>query len=131
LRHEGAPALSQRDLRSEPFSAARLAALVAAGKPVFVDVTAAWCLTCKYNEAIALSDPDVAEAFRARGVTYLLGDWTNGNPELSRLLADYGRDGVPLSLFFAPGAQRGQILPQILTPKIVVDAVNAAALPRS
>jgi thiol:disulfide interchange protein DsbD len=120
-----------RGLQAEPFSATRLAALIAAGKPVFVDVTAAWCLTCKYNETVALSDPGVAEAFRARGVVYLLGDWTNGNPELSGLLRDYGRNGVPLSLFFAPGAQRGQILPQILTPKIVVDTVNAAALPRS
>jgi thiol:disulfide interchange protein DsbD len=115
---------------AEPYSTARLDALRAAGRPVFVDLTAAWCITCQLNEAFALSDATVADAFRAQGVIYLKGDWTNGNPDISALLAEYGRDGVPLSLFFAGHAARAQILPQILTPAIVREALAAApALP--
>jgi thiol:disulfide interchange protein DsbD len=108
---------------SQPYSAARLAALRAENKPVFVDLTAAWCVTCLVNEADTLSKPTVQAAFTAHHVALLVGDWTNKNPEITALLAANDRDGVPLYLYYAPGAGP-VVLPQILTPGIVEGAVE-------
>jgi thiol:disulfide interchange protein DsbD len=110
-------------LNAEPYSAARLAALREAGEPVFVNITADWCITCKVNEAVALSTPRVAQAFAERGVRYLKGDWTTRDPEITKLLEAYGRSGVPLYLYFAPGAERAKIMPQLLTEDIVLAAL--------
>ena len=109
----------------EPFSFARLDALRAAGTPIFVNLTAAWCITCQVNERLALSSPRVAEAFSARGIAYLKGDWTNRDPEITRLLESFGRSGVPLYLFYRPGSDGPEILPQFLTESIVIDAIDA------
>jgi thiol:disulfide interchange protein DsbD len=114
---------------SAPYTADRLAQLRAEGRPVFVNLTAAWCITCRVNEALALSSTHVQEAFAARNVAYLVGDWTLRDPQITQLLAAYGRNGVPLYLFFAPGAARAVTLPQILTEGTVIDALSAAALP--
>jgi thiol:disulfide interchange protein DsbD len=109
---------------SEPYTTARLAALRAEGKPVFVNLTAAWCVSCLYNERVALSTPAVAEAFKATGTTYLVGDWTNQNPEISALLREHGREGVPLYLYFPPGAAAPKILPQILTEALMLETLG-------
>ena len=109
---------------SQPYTAARLAALRAEGRPVFVNFTAAWCITCKVNERIALSKPDVEAAFKRANVAYLKGDWTNRNAEISAALQAVGRDGVPLYLYYAPGAAAPAILPQVLTPATVISAVG-------
>jgi thiol:disulfide interchange protein len=101
-------------LDAQPFSEARLAQLRAAGTPVFVYFTADWCLTCKVNERAALMQQEVADAFRARGVKVLVGDWTNGDAEIGRFLERHGRSGVPLYLYYPPGREP-EILPQILT----------------
>lgn len=98
----------------EPFSQARLDALLAEGRPVFVNMTAAWCITCQVNERIALSTEAVRAAMRAKGVAYLKGDWTNQNPEITRLLERHGRSGVPLYLLYG-GRAEPHVLPQILT----------------
>jgi thiol:disulfide interchange protein DsbD len=111
-------------LAAEPFSFARLEELRAAGTPVFVNLTAAWCITCQVNERLALSSPRVAQVFSERGIVYLKGDWTNRDPEVTRLLESFGRSGVPLYLFYPPGDARAEILPQFLTESIVVDAVE-------
>jgi len=111
---------------SETYSAATLSALREARTPVFVNLTAAWCITCKVNEAVALSSPRLAQAFTARGVRYLKGDWTARDPEITALLEAYGRSGVPLYLYFAPGTERAKILPQLLTEDIVLAAVSVA-----
>jgi DsbC/DsbD-like thiol-disulfide interchange protein/cytochrome c biogenesis protein CcdA len=111
-------------LASEPFSEARLAQLRAANSPVFVYFTADWCLTCKVNERLVLDRAEVAEAFRARGVKVLVGDWTRGDPAISRFLAAHGRSGVPFYLFYAPGGE-GRALPQILTPSMLVGLAAA------
>lgn len=108
----------------EPYSEARLTALRAEGRPVFVNFTAAWCITCKVNERIALSKDDVEAAFKKSNVAYLKGDWTNRNAEISAALQAVGRDGVPLYLYYAPKAAEPAILPQVLTPGIVIDAVS-------
>jgi thiol:disulfide interchange protein DsbD len=109
---------------SEPYTTARLAALRAEGKPVFVNLTAAWCVSCLYNERVALSTPAVVEAFKATGTTYLVGDWTNQNPEISALLREHGREGVPLYLYFAPGGGAPKILPQILTEALMLETLG-------
>ena len=107
-------AQAEGPLPSEPFSEARLAALRAERSPVFVYFTADWCLTCKVNEHGAMASAEVAEAFRARGIKVLVGDWTRGDPAIGRFLESQGRSGVPLYLYYAPGAE-AQVLPQILT----------------
>jgi thiol:disulfide interchange protein DsbD len=104
-----------------PYSAARLEALQAAGKPVFVDFTAAWCVTCQVNKQLVLARPDVERAFQHRGVTLLRADWTRQDPEITRALAALGRNGVPVYALYRPG-QPAQLLPEILTR----DALRAA-----
>ena len=116
---------------SEPFTAARLAALRAEGRPVFVNMTAAWCVTCLVNERVALSTPEVKTAFQTQGITYLKGDWTREDPKITAVLKAHGRSGVPLYLYYAPGAAEPQVLPQLLTPGLVIEAVSSNPAPRS
>jgi len=104
---------------SSAFSPAALAKARASGKPVFVYFTADWCLSCKANEAGAINREAVQDAFRQRGVVTLVGDWTNGDPVITRTLAEHGRNSVPLYLWYAPGAAQAEILPQILTPGLL------------
>jgi len=108
----------------EAFSTARLAALRAAGKPAFVDLTAAWCVTCLLNERVALDQATVQAGFRRAGVTYLVGDWTRGDPEITAYLKDNRRDGVPLYVFYPPGGGAPVTLPQILTPGLVLSTIG-------
>ena len=110
---------------SEPYTATRLEALRAEGKPVFVNLTAAWCVSCLYNERVALSTEAVRKAFSETGTVYLVGDWTNRNAEISALLRQYGRDGVPLYLYFPAGGGDPIVLPQLLTESIVINAVRS------
>ncbi len=114
--------------KSDRFTQARLDELLGQKKPVFVNLTAAWCITCKVNERVALRSDNIADAFNERGIAYLVGDWTNGEPEITALLKAHGRVGVPLYLLYsgAPGS-KPEILPQLLTESIVLDRV--AALP--
>jgi DsbC/DsbD-like thiol-disulfide interchange protein/cytochrome c biogenesis protein CcdA len=104
---------------SVPFSEAKLAALRAAGTPVLVDMSAAWCITCLANEDVALEPAAMRRDFTARHITLMVGDWTNRNPGITRYLAAHGRDGVPLYVYYPPDHRRPVILPQILTPGIV------------
>ena len=112
----------------EPYSDARLAELLVEG-PVFVNLTAAWCITCKVNEAVALNRDGMRGAFAERQVNYLRGDWTNADPVISRLLESYGRSGVPLYLLYPGGAAPAQVLPQLLTEGIVRDALATLPVP--
>ncbi|MGX5776251.1 thioredoxin family protein, partial [Methylorubrum zatmanii] len=107
----------------EAFTQARLDALRAEGRTVFVDMTAAWCITCQVNERTVLARDGVQAAFRAGQVAYLKGDWTNQNPEITRLLERHGRSGVPLYLVYR-GQGEAQVLPQILTEGIVRAAIG-------
>lgn len=113
--------------RAETYSAERLEALRAEGKPVFINLTAAWCITCHANERVALSSARIADAFAERDLVYLKGDWTNRDPEITRLLAAHGRNGVPLYLVYPPGGGDAVVLPQLLTEAIVLNAI--ATLP--
>ncbi|MBV9655930.1 MAG: thioredoxin family protein [Acetobacteraceae bacterium] len=107
-------------IAGERFSAARLSSLIAEGRPVFVDMTAAWCVTCLVNEQVALSPQPVRDAFAAKGVVYMKGDWTRQNPEITAFLRDHGRDGVPLYVLYAPNSAP-VILPQVLTEATVLE----------
>jgi thiol:disulfide interchange protein DsbD len=108
---------------AEAFTQAKLDGLLAADKPVFVNMTAAWCITCLVNERTALATQSVREVFAQKGVTYLKGDWTSRNPEISRMLEKFGRSGVPLYVLYAKG-QDPVVLPQLLTESVVLEHLN-------
>jgi DsbC/DsbD-like thiol-disulfide interchange protein/cytochrome c biogenesis protein CcdA len=91
---------------------------------VFLYFTADWCVTCKVNEKAAIEREEVEAAFKAQAVRVMVGDWTNGDPAITRFLESQGRSGVPLYLVYRKGASAPEILPQILTPAIIVDAVK-------
>jgi thiol:disulfide interchange protein/DsbC/DsbD-like thiol-disulfide interchange protein len=120
-----APPSTAASASAEAFTPERLAALRKSGKPVFVDATAAWCITCLVNEQAVLSRPDVQAAFNERHVAYLVADWTNRNDTITKLLGENGRSGVPLYLYYASGADKPLILPQILTESGVLDAIKS------
>ena len=105
----------------EAFGTARFEELQAEGKPVFINMTAAWCITCLANEQTTLSSERVIQAMTDQGITYLKGDWTNQDPEISRVLDAFNRPSVPLYVFYPGAGKEPVILPQILTPSIVVD----------
>jgi len=115
-------------LPSQPWTPDRLAALRRQGRPVLVNFTAAWCVTCQVNERLAFSTPQVAEAFRRSGAVYLVADWTNRNPAIAKALADQGRIGVPLYLIYGADGGAPSALPQLLTPGIVAQALGRAAV---
>ncbi len=115
----------------EAYSAERLAALRAEKRGVFVNATAAWCITCLVNEKVALSTPGVAAAFKNGKIAYLKADWTNRNSAITELLQSFGRDGVPLYLYYAPGARSAVVLPQILTEGIVTETLAKPQQDRS
>lgn len=107
----------------EPFSEARLDELRGQNKPVFVNFTAAWCVTCLVNERTSLSTEAVKAAMKQKGITYLKGDWTNRDAKIARILESHGRSGVPLYLLYLPGAAEPLVLPQLLTEGTVLEAM--------
>ena len=124
---DGASAIRQAQSRgsymgpdAETYTAERLMALRKEG-PVFINFTAAWCITCQVNEVVALNKASTAKLFSEHNVAYLKGDWTNEDPAITKKLEQYGRSGVPLYLLYGPGTevQSATILPQVLTEAIV------------
>jgi DsbC/DsbD-like thiol-disulfide interchange protein/cytochrome c biogenesis protein CcdA len=107
-------------IAAKPFTEATLASARASGKPVFVWFTADWCLSCKVNESVAIERDATRDAFRKAGVIAIEGDWTRRDPEITRFLTAHGAAGVPLYLWYSPGAEARQ-LPQVLTPDSLVD----------
>jgi len=110
-----------------PFSVETLEAEVAAGNTVFIDFTAAWCMTCKVNEATVINSDEVQSRFEELGVVTLLGDWTSRDETITRILRKYGRSGVPFYAVF-PGGRIDEpiVLPEVITRSIVIDALNEA-----
>ena len=107
------------------WSEQRLADLRAAGRPVFVDVTADWCITCIANEAAVLDSDDITSAFDRLGIVYMVADWTNYNPAIARFLESHGRSGIPLYLVYpADPLAEPLVLPQLLSKDTVLQALN-------
>jgi thiol:disulfide interchange protein len=109
-----------------PFSVAKIAALRAEGKSVFVDFTATWCITCQVNKRVALNDAEVVRQMAAKNVVRMEADWTKRDTAITEALASFGRNGVPLYVLYPPTGEAA-LLPELLTPGIVLDAI--AALP--
>jgi DsbC/DsbD-like thiol-disulfide interchange protein/cytochrome c biogenesis protein CcdA len=118
----------QAHLVAEPFAADRLAQALGEGTPVLVNMTAAWCITCLVNERVALERPAVAEAMSRRGVLYLKGDWTRRDPAITAYLAEFGRNGVPLYVWY-PRPDGPRVLPQLLTEGVLLEAIGATDEP--
>jgi len=106
---------------------ARLAALRGEGRPVFVNYTAAWCVTCQVNEKVAFSTAAAAQAFTRTNAAYLKADWTRKDAVIEADLAQHGRAGVPLYLVYDVKGGPPVVLPQLLTPGVVAKALEKAA----
>ncbi len=104
-----------------------LKADIAEGKTVFLDVTADWCLTCKVNMKFALSNEAVVQRLFRSDIIAMQANWTNPDPEVTELLHKYGRYGIPFNVVFGPAAPQGLVLPEVLTPSMVLDALDKAS----
>ncbi len=119
---------SEGDGLWQPWSEERVTALRAEGRPVFVNFTAAWCISCKANELLVFTTPEIRKAFADHKVATLKADWTNRDDEIARTLESHGRAGVPLYLFYPAGrAGAPETLPAVLTKGIVLSALGVAA----
>ena len=109
----------------EVFSEERLAELLKQGKPVFIDFTADWCLSCKVNERVAFSSKEVQAKFRELGIVALKADWTLRDEKIARALAGYGRNSIPLYVVYAGEEEASpNLLPEVLSPGILLDALT-------
>ena len=110
------------DAAWQAFSPAAVEGLARSGRPVFVDFTAAWCVTCQVNKRLVLNNDDVRQAFAAKNVALVRADWTRRDPEITRALAALGRNGVPVYVLYRPGKEP-LLLPEVLQPGLVHDAL--------
>jgi thiol:disulfide interchange protein len=110
----------------QPYTSDQLERLRQSGQPVFVNFSAAWCVTCLMNERVALSQPEVISAFQEKGVALVKADWTNRDTAITEALNKFGRSGVPLYVLYPRGLDQGEpvILPQVLAPATVQDALK-------
>jgi len=111
----------------QPFTPERLQTELEQGRIVFVDFTAAWCLTCKFNEASVLEAQDVREAFQRHGIVKLKADWTNGDPVITKLLQQFGRPGVPLYVLYPAKNEEPIVFPELLTKSMILDKLETVA----
>ena len=124
LSHHKPGAMAQEEGWT-PWSTEAVQKALAQGRPVFVDFTAAWCISCKANEQVAIDIDSTKKIFAAKNVVLLRGDWTQADPKISDALLQYKRDGVPLYLVYSPKEPNApQVLPEVLTPGIVHDALQ-------
>lgn len=117
--------LNKTDESWQAYSPQRLAELRNTGQPVFINVTADWCITCLVNEKVAMTD-GFYQAMEDHGIAYLKGDWTHNDPQITQLLNQYQRNGVPLYLVYPRGSGSAEVLPQLLRESILIDALNRA-----
>jgi thiol:disulfide interchange protein len=108
----------------QPWSAEAVSRYQSQGRPVFVDFTASWCLSCQVNERVALNRPEVQQAFQSANVVLLRADWTRHDEAITQALTALGRSGVPAYALYAPGETNPRLLPEVLTPGIVTDALS-------
>jgi len=97
---------------------------LAQGHAVFIDFTAAWCLTCKYNESAVLESSAVREAFQRHGIVKFKADWTNGDPAITKILKQFGRPGVPMYVLYPGKTGEPVLFPELLTQRITLDKLE-------
>ncbi len=114
---------AKSDSAWEPYTPARIAELRAQGKPIFVDFTATWCITCQVNKRVALTRPEVEKRFAELGVVRIKADWTLQDKAITEALASFGRNGVPLYVYY-PKNGEPKVLPEVLTPTVVLDVIG-------
>jgi len=123
-----APQIIAQSTNWVDFDEAAITSAVDNGEVVFVDITAAWCLTCKANKVLVLDREPVASALSGDGVTAMRGDWTQPDPVILDFLKGHGRFGIPFDIVYGPGAPEGITLPEFLTTDAVLEALEAARL---
>jgi thiol:disulfide interchange protein DsbD len=125
LKTASSPATLAHSLDRLPWSEAEVTRQLAAGRTVFIDFTAAWCLTCQVNERLTLSQPEIQAAFREKNIAFLVADWTRRDPAITTALQKYGREGVPTYVLLRPNPNSPpQLLPELITPSIVLEALS-------
>lgn len=115
---------SKSELNWQKFSPEKVKELKASGKPFFIDFTAAWCLTCQVNEKVALTSSEVVQMFPEKDIVALKADWTSRDETITRALAEYGRNSVPVYVLYKGNGEKPEILPEVLTPKVVLNAIE-------
>ena len=113
----------------QPFDTAEIKRQLGEGKVVFVDVTAAWCLTCKVNEAVVLEREPVSTRLRSPGVVAMRADWTRPDQAITAYIQSFGRYGIPVNVVYGPGRPEGELLPELLSTELVMKALDRAAGP--
>jgi thiol:disulfide interchange protein DsbD len=111
----------------EKFTPERLASELQQGHPVFIDFTAEWCITCKFNESTVLETAAVRTAFSEHQIVKLKADWTNGDPAITKLLKQFGRPGVPLYVLYPGGTAQPYVFPELLTKNIVLEKLETVS----
>jgi len=114
------------ELDWQKYSSSAVAQARQAGHGVFIDFTAGWCINCQVNDRLVLQNPEVIKAFKDEGISAFKADWTRYDPDITRALSSLGRDSVPVYVYYPPGADTPIILPQIITPKMVLERVRRA-----
>lgn len=117
---------TRSQLNWQALAEAEIPRLVKEGKTVLVDVTAAWCLTCKANEHFVLEHDDIRQALTQPDIVLMRADWTNHNPAIATYLQKHGRFGIPFNMIYGPGVPQGQVLPELLTKTALRQALQAA-----
>jgi thiol:disulfide interchange protein DsbD len=112
------------DIVWEPWSPERITQLQEEGRPIYVDFTARWCATCQANKKLVFSSEEVKKYFRDNQVALLKADWTNADPRITAELAKWNRSAVPFNLVYLPRAAKPAVLPEILTPSVVLNALR-------
>jgi thiol:disulfide interchange protein/DsbC/DsbD-like thiol-disulfide interchange protein len=112
------------ELAWQAWSPEKVREITASGKPVFVDFTAAWCVTCQVNKRVALHNAAVVKEFASRGVVTLKADWTRQDPRITQALSDLGRNAVPVYALYAPGDEPPRLLPEVLSPSLVLEELS-------
>lgn len=118
-------ATTENGIQWEVYSEEKLISYTAKGTPVFIDFTAAWCVTCQVNEKVVFSSAEVRDWFRTLGIITMKADWTNGEDHITKKLAEFGRSGVPTYLLYGKTPNSApKLLPEVLSPGIVLDAIS-------
>jgi suppressor for copper-sensitivity B len=113
----------------QPFETAEIKRQVGEGKVVFVDVTAAWCLTCKVNETVVFDREPLSARLRSPDIIVMRADWTRPDQAITAYIQSFGRYGIPVNVVFGPGRPEGELLPELLSTELVMKALDRAAGP--